>query len=139
MNSNGTRPSSLTPVSTFPHGNSHAHQVANSLKWLADCVHLQVLDKVQLDNLHALAPAGTPAALALCRELAGPSSRAPSVGTTASGTAAVSTLPTQRRQVTTLPRHAMRPVSRYCISHSCSVLLFKDLIRSPNGFWWQAL
>lgn len=70
-------------------------------------MHLQVLDKVQLDNLHALAPAGTPALLALCRELAAPS-RAPSVGTTAAAAAAVGTTPNQRRQVGTQPRHLSR-------------------------------
>ncbi|CAL8464152.1 g3687 [Coccomyxa elongata] len=73
-----------------------AMQEQDIVQSLTNSCH-QVLDKVQLDNLHALAPAGTPAALALCRELAGPSSRAPppSVGTTAGANA---TVPNQRRQ-----------------------------------------
>ncbi|BDA49278.1 hypothetical protein COCOBI_13-3890 [Coccomyxa sp. Obi] len=59
----------------------------------------QVLDKVQLDNLHALAPAGTSAVLALCREVATPS-RAPSAATRSSATATVGALPIRRRQGT---------------------------------------
>ena len=59
---------------------------------------MQVLDKVQLENLHALAPVGSSPVLALCRELAAPS-RVPCVGSTAGAVAAVGTPPVRRRQV----------------------------------------
>lgn len=54
---------------------------------------LQVLNKVQLNNLHALAPGGASAELSLCREVA--ASRNPP-----NGAAATKTAPTSAKELT---------------------------------------
>lgn len=56
---------------------------------------LQVLNKVQLNNLYALAPRGTSAELSLCREVA-------ALRTPPNGAAATKTAPTPPKELTPL-------------------------------------